>query len=62
MDQAPWMEEYVNRMMKDQKFVEETYMKIQTSKLFHLLEGQVQAKEENISAEAFAEKLQHHHH
>ncbi len=62
MDQAPWMEEYVNRMMKDQKFVEETYMKIQTSKLFQILEGQVQAKEESISAEAFAEKLKHHHH
>ena len=62
MDQAPWMEEYVNRMMKDQKFVEETYMKIQTSKLFQALETQVQAKEESISAEAFAEKLHHHHH
>ena len=62
MEAAPWMEEYVNRMMKDQKFVEETYMKIQTSKLFQMLETQVQATEQNISAEAFAEKLHHHHH
>ena len=57
-----WMDEYANRMMKDQKFVEETYMRIQTSKLFAILESQVHATEQNISAEAFAEKLHHHHH
>ncbi|MEP7318007.1 MAG: trigger factor [Panacibacter sp.] len=57
-----WMDEYANRMMKDKKFVEETYMRIQTSKMFAVLEGKVNAKEESISAEAFAEKLHHHHH
>lgn len=62
LDEAPWLDEYANRMMKDQKFVEETYMKIQTSKLFAELEQQVQAIEESISAEAFASKLHHHHH
>jgi len=62
MNEAPWMDEYVNRMMKDQKFVEETYMKLQTGKLFTMLEQQVQATEENISAEDFASKLHHHHH
>lgn len=59
---APWLEEYANRMMKDRKFTEETYMKIQTTKLFQLLEQQVHATEEHISAAAFAEKLHHHHH
>ena len=62
MNEAPWMDEYVNRMMKDQKFVEETYMKLQTGKLFTMLEQQAQATEENISAEDFASKLHHHHH
>lgn len=62
LNEAPWMEEYVNRMMKDQKFVEETYIKLQTGKLFTMLEQQVQATEESISAEDFAEKLHHHHH
>lgn len=62
LDEAPWLDEYANRMMKDQKFVEETYMKIQTEKLFRLLEPQVQATEESISAEDFAKKLHHHHH
>jgi len=62
MNEAPWMDEYVNRMMKDKKFVEETYLKLQTGKLFTMLEQQAQVTEENISAEAFAEKLHHHHH
>jgi trigger factor len=62
LDDAPWMDEYANRMMKDQKFVENTYYQLQTTKLFKLLESQVKATEESISAEAFAEKLHHHHH
>ena len=49
-------------MLQDQKFVENTYFQLQTQKLFNLLEGQVSATEESISAEAFAEKLHHHHH
>lgn len=59
---APWMDEYTNRMLQDQKFVENTYFQLQTTKLFQILETQVAAKEESISAEAFAEKLHHHHH
>jgi len=62
MDEAPWMDEYANRMMKDQKFVEETYIRLQTNKLFTLLEQQVQIDDENISVEDFAEKLHHHNH
>lgn len=62
LDEAPWLDEYANRMMKDQKFVEETYMKIQTSKLFAELEKEVKATEESIAAEDFAAKLHHHHH
>ncbi len=61
-DDAPWLDEYANRMMKDQKFTEETYFQIQTNKLFSLLETKIQATEESISAEDFAAKLHHHHH
>lgn len=60
--EAPWMDEYTNRMLQDQKFVENTYFQLQTTKLFQVLETQVSATEEAISAEAFAEKLHHHHH
>lgn len=61
-DNQQWVDDYTNRMMQDRKFVEDSYHRISTEKLFGLLEGQVTAKEESISAEAFAEKLHHHHH
>jgi trigger factor len=62
VDDAPWLEEYSNRMMSDKKFVENTYFQIQTTKLFNLLETQIKTKEESISAEDFAAKLHNHHH
>ncbi len=57
----PWVEDYVNRMMKDKKFVEDSYYRIQTEKMFAALEAQVMISEEKISAEFFAEKMHHHH-
>lgn len=62
LDNAPWLDEYANRMLQDQKFVENAYFQLQTTKLFQLLETKVKAKEESISAEDFASKLHHHHH
>jgi trigger factor len=61
-DNQQWVDDYANRMMQDKKFVEDSYHRISTDKLFTLLEGQVSAKEESISAEDFAKKLHHHHH
>lgn len=61
-ENQPWIEDYVNRMMQDRKFVEDTYHRVSTDKLFSTLETQVNATPEKISAEAFAEKLHHHHH
>ena len=61
-DNQQWVNDYADRMMKDRKFVEDSYHRISTDKLFNLLEGQVTAKEESISAEDFAKKLHHHHH
>ncbi len=58
----PWLDEYANRMMKDKKFVEETYMRLQTEKLFDLLESKTSKTEEPISLSEFEEKLHHHHH
>lgn len=57
-----WIDDYADRMMKDKKFVEQTYAQVQTGKLFQALESQVQANEEPISADDFASKLHHHHH
>ena len=61
-DNQQWVEDYADRMMKDRKFVEDSYHRISTEKMFNLLETKVSAKEENISAEDFASKLHHHHH
>ncbi|MBS4044653.1 MAG: trigger factor [Chitinophagaceae bacterium] len=61
-ESQPWVEDYVNRMMKDKKFVEDSYYRIQTEKMFESLEAQVKISEESITAEAFAEKMHHHHH
>ena len=61
-DDMPWLDEYANRMLQDKKFVEETYMRIQTEKLFDLLETKASKKEEPISVKGFEEKLHHHHH
>lgn len=61
-DNQQWVDDYANRMMQDRKFVEDSYHRISTDKMFTALEGQVKAKEESISAEDFAKKLHHHHH
>ncbi len=61
-DNDKWLEDYAQRMMQDRKFVEDSYHRISTDKLFQAIEAEVSAKEEKISAEKFAEKLNHHHH
>lgn len=61
-DNNQWVEDYANRMMQDRKFVEDSYHRISTDKLFQALESQVTVTDEPISAEDFAKKLHHHHH
>jgi trigger factor len=58
----PWMNDYVERMMKDKKFVEDSYHRIQTEKAFAYAETQVNATEKAIDAEAFTKMQQEHHH
>ena len=61
-DNNQWMEDYANRMMQDRKFVEDSYHRISTDKLFQAVEATVTTKEEKITAEKFADKLQNHKH
>jgi trigger factor len=58
----PWMNDYVERMMKDKKFVEDSYHRIQTEKAFAVAETQVNAIEKAIDADAFTKMQQEHHH
>ncbi len=61
-DNDQWLEDYAVRMMQDRKFVEDSYQRISTEKMFSALETEVQAKDEAIEAEKFADMLNHHHH
>jgi trigger factor len=61
-DNEQWVEDYATRMMQDKKFVEDSYHRIATEKMFTAVAEKVNKSEEAISAEDFAEKLHHHHH
>ncbi len=59
-----WVREYVDKMMKDKKFIEDSYNRIQTQKIFDWAETQVVPAEKEISTEDFTkiiEEHQHHH-
>ncbi|MFP5039667.1 trigger factor [Parasediminibacterium sp. JCM 36343] len=56
-----WIEEYAERMLKDKKFVEDSYHRIAADKLFDALETKVSATEEITYVESFVSKLHHHH-
>ena len=64
-EQQPWVNDYIEKMMKDRKYVEDAYNRIQTRKIFEWSETKVKPVEKEISAEDFtkmAEEHQHHHH
>lgn len=64
-DDQPWVNDYVEKMMKDRKFVEDSYTRIQTQKIFEWTETQVSPSDKDISAEEFTKMVeahQHHHH
>jgi trigger factor len=64
-DNQPWVNDYTEKMMKDRKYVEDAYTRIQTRKIFEWAETQVKPAEKSISAEEFTKMVeahQHHHH
>jgi trigger factor len=64
-DEQPWVEDYVNKMMQDKRFVEETYQNQRTNKMLAWVETQVKPTDKAITAEDFNklnEEHQHHHH
>lgn len=61
----PWINDYIDRMMKDRKFVEDSFHRIQAEKVFQWAEGQIKPVEQLISADEFnkmQEEHRHHHH
>lgn len=60
--EADWVNDYVNRMMKDRKYIDDAANRIQTEKIFQWLESQAKTTPEPISREAFVEMNQQHQH
>ena len=61
-DDQPWVTDYVEKMMKDRKYVEDAYNRLQTQKIFEWTSTQVKPKDKAISAEEFTKMVEEHHH
>lgn len=60
LEEAPWLDSYAESMLKDKKFVENTYYQLQTSRLFNILEEQVNVIEDVVTPEEL-NSMQHNH-
>ncbi len=60
--ETPWMDQYADNMLKDKKFLENTYYELQAEKMFEAIVANAQVSEQSITAEALQEKMHHHHH
>lgn len=64
-EEQQWVRDYIDRMMKDRKYVEDAYNRLQTQKIFDWAETQVNAEETPITKDEFLKMNadhQHHHH
>ncbi len=64
-EEQQWVKDYIDRMMKDKKYVEDAYNRLQTQKIFDWAESQVNADVTQVSKEEFIkmnEQHQHAHH
>src|SRR5437867_3760574 len=64
-EEQAWVKDYVEKMMKDRKYLEDAYNRIQGQKIFDWAEIQLNPEEKQITAEEFTklvEAHQHHHH
>lgn len=64
-EEQQWVRDYIDRMMKDQKYVEDAHNRLLDKKLFDWAETQAKAEETPVTKEEFLhmnEQHQHHHH
>lgn len=64
---APWLDSYMQKVLKDDKTMDETYRRLLFEKLFTFLETQFSITEQEVSEEEFyklpdAHAAHHHHH
>ncbi|HET6768392.1 MAG TPA: trigger factor [Chitinophagaceae bacterium] len=63
-DDQPWVNNYIDKMMQDRKYIEDAYNRIQSQKIFEWAETQVKPVEKEIAMEDFVkmqEEHKHHH-
>ena len=61
-DEQDWVRDYIDRMMKDRKYVDDAYNRLQTQKMFDWAESQINAVDTPITKEEFSHMNQEHQH
>lgn len=66
-DEAPWMDSYMQKVIKDNKTMDETYRRMLFDRLFQWLEEKFAVEEKEVSEEEFFKladphAMHHHHH
>jgi trigger factor len=61
-EEAEWVTTYIERMMKDRKYVEDAYNRIQTEKIFQWIESQANTTATPITREEFVKMNEQHNH
>ena len=64
-EEQPWIKDYVEKIMKDRKYIEDAYNRIQSQRILDWVETQLRPEEKEISSEDFTKMVethQHHHH
>src|SRR5438477_7832938 len=59
-EEQPWVKDYIEKMMKDRKYLEDAYNRIQGQKIFEWTEAQLNPHEKQISAEEFTKMVEGH--
>lgn len=65
-DEAPWLDGYMQKVVKDEKTMDETYRRMLYDRLFSFLEGQFSIEQKEVNEEEFFKlpdpHAAHHHH
>lgn len=61
-EDADWLNAYVDKLIADRKYVEETSHRLMADKVFSWAESKVKTKDKSIGAEEFTKMQNEHHH
>jgi len=61
-EEQPWVKDYIDKMMKDRKYMDDAFNRIQSQKIFEWAESHVNAVVKEISMEEFVKMQEEHKH